>query len=269
MTKFDKIAMTIAGSDSGGGAGIQADLKTFAFHCVHGTSAITCVTAQNTVGVTEVMTIAPEIVVAQIKAITEDINPGAIKTGMLFDREIIFSVAKCLQKLPSIPLVVDPVMVSRTGAKLLDDRAVARLEKDLFPLATIVTPNIYEAQISSKIAINNLEDMQAAAKIIHQKGAKAVLIKGGAMLADLRGVDVFFDGREYRILRTEIVNTKHTHGTGCTLSAAIAANLSLGKDLCSAVEAAKDYITKALKYSLNIGEGTGPVGHFFPLLLKS
>ena len=268
MIKFDKIAMTIAGSDSGGGAGIQADLRTFAFHCVHGTSAITCITAQNTAGVNQVVPISPEAVVAQIEAVTEDINVGATKTGMLFEREIILTVVRSIQKLHLTPLVVDPVMVSRTGVTLLDDRAINSLQEDLFPLATIVTPNLYEAQISSNSTIKNLEDMQAAANIIHQKGAASVLIKGGAMSDDLKGVDVFFDGRDYRILRTETIDTVHTHGTGCTLSAAIAANLSLGKDLLSSVEAAKIYVTEALKYSLNIGRGTGPIGHFFPLLAK-
>ena len=269
MTKFDKIAMTIAGSDSGGGAGIQADLRTFAFHCVHGTSALTCITAQNTVGVNQVLAIDPKTVVAQIEAVTEDLNVGATKTGMLLDREIILAVARSIQKFNLAPLVVDPVMVSRTGAKLLDDRAVASLQEKLFPLATIVTPNRYEAEISSNLTINNLKDMKAAAQIIYQKGASSVLIKGGSMSEDLRGVDVFFDGRDYRILRTEIVDTKHTHGTGCSLSAAIAANLSLGKDILSSVVAAKKYVTEALKYSLDIGRGTGPIGHFFPLLAKN
>ncbi|MGF1489630.1 MAG: bifunctional hydroxymethylpyrimidine kinase/phosphomethylpyrimidine kinase [Prochloraceae cyanobacterium] len=268
MTQFDKIAMTIAGSDSGGGAGIQADLRTFAFHCVHGTSAITCVTAQNTVGVDRVVPIAPEAVVAQIEAVAEDISIGATKTGMLFDREIILAVARSIQKLNLKPLVVDPVMVSRAGATLLDDRAITSLQKDLIPLATIVTPNLYEAQILSNLSIKNLEDMQAAAKKIYQQGAAAVLIKGGAMLDDLRGVDVFFDGGDFTVLCTETVDTVHTHGTGCSLSAAIAANLSLGKDLLRSVEAAKNYVTTALKYSLNIGRGTGPIGHFFPLLEK-
>ena len=269
MTNFDKIAMTIAGSDSGGGAGIQADLRTFAFHCVHGTSAITCVTAQNTMGVNRVVAIEPKTVAAQIEAVTDDMKVTATKTGMLFERDIILAVARSIRKLNLTPLVVDPVMVSRTGAKLLDDRAVASLQDELFPLATIVTPNRYEAEISSNLTINNLADMEAAAKKIHRKGVATVLIKGGAMSENLRGVDVFFDGRDYHILRTETVNTKHTHGTGCTLSAAIAANLSLGKDILSAVIAAKAYVTEALKYSLNIGRGTGPIGHFFPLLTKN
>jgi hydroxymethylpyrimidine/phosphomethylpyrimidine kinase len=260
------IALTIAGSDSGGGAGIQADLKTFAFHCVHGTSALTCVTAQNTQGVARVDALPAEAVVAQIEAVVSDIGVQATKTGMLLNREIIQAVAQAVKSLGLIQLVVDPVMVSRTGAQLIDDEAVESLRDCLIPLAAIVTPNRYEAQILSGLEIQTLEDMQAAAQRIHQLGATAVLIKGGAMTGNLRGVDVCFDGTALSILKTEQVETYHTHGTGCTLSSAIAANLALGKDLLSAVRFAKDYVTTALKYALDIGQGTGPVGHFFPLL---
>src|SRR5919199_78869 len=260
------VALSIAGSDSGGGAGIQADLKTFAFHCVHGTSALTCVTSQNTQGVTRVDALPAQAVVAQIEAVVSDIGVQATKTGMLLNQEIIKAVAQAVKTFGLNTLVVDPVMVSRTGAQLIDNQAVECLQDFLIPLATIVTPNRYEAQILSGLEINTLEDMQAAAQRIHQLGVSAVLVKGGGMTGNLRGVDVWFDGKELFTLTTEQVETSNTHGTGCTLSSAIAANLALGKDPLSAVRLAKDYVTTALNYALDIGQGTGPVGHFFPLL---
>lgn len=262
-------ALTIAGSDSGGGAGIQADLRTFAFHLVHGTSALTCVTAQNTLGVTRVDALPPEAVVAQLEAILSDIAVQGIKTGMLLNPGIIQAVAETLDALhQATPVVVDPVMVSRTGAQLIDDDAIATLTHRLIPQAQILTPNRYEAQLLSGLDIITLADMKAAACQIHQLGPAAVLVKGGGMADDLRGTDVWFDGREVVVLVTEIVDTIHTHGTGCTLSAAIAANLALGKAPLTAVKDAKDYVTSALKHALAIGQGQGPVGHFFPLLTK-
>ncbi len=259
-------AMTIAGSDSGGGAGIQADLRTFAFHCVHGACAITCVTAQNTVGVTRVDALPLESISAQIEAVVTDIPVLAVKTGMLLNSEIMRLTAKKLTALGFSNLVVDPVMVSRTGAQLIDDSAIATLKQQLLPIAKIVTPNRYEAQILANMEIHTLEDMQKSAEIIHRLGARAVLVKGGSMPSDLRGVDVYFDGANCTTLRTEIVNTQHTHGTGCTLASAIAANLALGKSLTEATHLAKNYVTEALKYALAIGKGQGPVGHFYPLL---
>ncbi|MGC1395517.1 MAG: bifunctional hydroxymethylpyrimidine kinase/phosphomethylpyrimidine kinase [Coleofasciculaceae cyanobacterium] len=259
------IALTIAGSDSGGGAGIQADLKTFAMHCVHGTSALTCVTAQNTQGVLRVDALPAEAVVAQIAAVVSDMVVLATKTGMLLNQEIIEAVVSQVKQLGIKNLVVDPVMVSRTGAQLIDDDAVASLKKLLIPISTIVTPNRYEAQLLAGLEINTLQDMQEAARRIQQLGATTVLVKGGAMVGNLRGVDVWFDG-QLMTLTTEVVETNNTHGTGCTLSSAIAANLALGKDLLLAVQLAKNYVTTALKYSLDIGMGSGPVGHFFPLL---
>jgi hydroxymethylpyrimidine/phosphomethylpyrimidine kinase len=261
------VALTIAGSDSGGGAGIQADLRTFAFHCVHGTSAITCVTAQNTLGVKRVDAMATEAVVAQIQAVVEDIGVQSAKTGMLLNQEIIFAVAQQVEALEIENLVVDPVMVSRTGAQLIDDDAVKTLSHTLIPKAVIITPNRYEAQILSGLEINSVEDMQAAAEIIHKTlRTKAVLVKGGGMQGDLRGVDIWFDGNKLEILTCQQVETKNTHGTGCTLSAAIAANLAKGNDLWSSVQQAKEYVTTALTHALDIGKGQGPVGHFFPLL---
>lgn len=264
-----QIALTIAGSDSGGGAGIQADLRTFAFHRVHGASAITCVTAQNTVGVTNVVEIAPEMVRAQLAAIFDDLSPSAAKTGMLLKTEIIEAVASFLKERSLAQLVVDPVMVSRAGVQLIDNRAVVSLKKLLLPQASIVTPNIYEAQILSGCKIENIEQMKQAATIIHQQGAKVVLVKGGGLVDDNDSIDVLFDGDRYTILSEPRIKTKNTHGTGCTLAAALAANLALGKDLLTAVKEAKQYVTIALQHSLAIGRGNGPVGHFFPILESS
>ena len=260
------IAMTIAGSDSGGGAGIQADLRTFAFHCVHGTSVLTCITAQNTQGVTRVDAMSAEAVSAQLEAVMIDMRVGAIKTGMLLNQEIIKTVAKKLVAFGFGNVVVDPVMVSRTGAQLLDDDAIKTIRDVLIPLAAIATPNRYEAQILADMQIHTLDDMQTAAQKIHKLGARSVLVKGGGMTDDLKAVDVWFDGDRLEVLQTETINTKHTHGTGCTLSAAIAANLALGKSQFQSVLDAKNYVTEALKYALAIGQGQGPVGHFFPLL---
>ncbi|WP_019502720.1 bifunctional hydroxymethylpyrimidine kinase/phosphomethylpyrimidine kinase [Pseudanabaena sp. PCC 6802] len=260
------VAMTIAGSDSGGGAGIQADLRTFAFHCVHGTSAITCVTAQNTLGVNRVDAMSPEAVAAQIEAVVTDIRVLAVKTGMLLNQEIIRTIAKKLAAMGFANVVVDPVMVSRTGAQLIDDDAVQSMTRLLLPLAAIATPNRYEAQILAGMEIATLADMQQAAQKILSLGVKTLLVKGGGMPGELRGVDVWCEDGQIEVLRTETVETPHTHGTGCTLSAAIAANLALGKPKLIAVKDAKTYVTQALKHSLAIGKGQGPVGHFFPLL---
>lgn len=260
------IALTIAGSDSGGGAGIQADLRTFAFHRVHGTSALTCVTAQNTLGVSRVDALSPEAVSAQIQAVVQDIGVQAAKTGMLLNPEIIATVSERVTACGISNLVVDPVMVSRTGAQLIDDSAIALLRSDLIPKAAVLTPNRYEAQLLSGMEIRTLDDMRSAAEQIFALGAQSVLVKGGGMSGELQGVDVWFDGVQHEIFTTQFVDTPHTHGTGCTLSAAIAANLALGKDLRSAIQLAKRYVTTALQYSLAIGQGQGPVGHFFPLL---
>jgi hydroxymethylpyrimidine/phosphomethylpyrimidine kinase len=263
------IAMTIAGSDSGGGAGIQADLRTFAFHCVHGTSVLTCITAQNTQGVTRVDAMLPEAVTAQFEAVMIDMRVGAIKTGMLLNQEIIKTVAKKLVAFGFGHVVVDPVMVSRAGAQLLDDDAVKTIREQLIPLAAIATPNRYEAQILADMEIHTLEDMQTSAQKIYKLGARSVLVKGGGFTNKLKGIDVWFDGDRLEVLQTEVIDTQHTHGTGCTLSAAIAANLALGKPRFQAVQDAKNYVTEALKYSLAIGQGQGPVGHFYPLLKRS
>ncbi|MGF1494671.1 MAG: bifunctional hydroxymethylpyrimidine kinase/phosphomethylpyrimidine kinase [Microcoleaceae cyanobacterium] len=260
------VALTIAGSDSGGGAGIQADLKTFAFHCVHGASALTCVTAQNTLEVSRVEALSREVVAAQIEAVVSDIGVQAVKTGMLLNAEIITTVAAQVQSLALHPLVVDPVMVSRAGVQLIDDQAVTDLKEKLIPQATLVTPNRYEAEILSGLKVQTLEDMGEAARTIYQLGPQAVLVKGGGMPGTLRGVDLWFDGSQQQVLQLETIGTTNTHGTGCTLSAAITANLARGQELLPAIQSAKQYIVQALQASLKLGRGQGPVGHFFPLL---
>ena len=259
-------ALTIAGSDSSGGAGIQADLRTFAFHCVHGASAITCVTAQNTLGVNRVDALPAEAVLAQIDAVIDDLHPQVAKTGMLLNAEIAAAVAAKVGTADFTALVVDPVMVSRSGDRLLDDAAISIIVEQLIPQATMLTPNRFEAEILSGFPVTTLAEMQAAAEAIYKFGSQVVLVKGGGMQGSLQGVDVWFDGQRLEVLETQRVETAHTHGTGCTLSAAIAANLAKGQDPLTATRRAKDYVTQALGHALKIGAGQGPVGHFFPLL---
>ena len=259
-------ALTIAGSDSSGGAGIQADLRTFAMYCVHGASALTCVTAQNTVGVTQVEAIKAAMVTAQIEAVATDLKVDTVKTGMLLNRDIIAAVAQQIERLDLQQLVVDPVMVSRTGVQLIDDSAIASLQDLLIPQAVIVTPNRYETEILSGLTVNTLDELKEAAIAIYERSKiKVVLAKGGGLLGSDRGKDIWYDGQEIKTLSTKNIETNNTHGTGCTLSAAICANLALGQDLWSAVVDAKHFVTNALEYSLDIGAGSGPVGHFFPL----
>ncbi|WP_319421072.1 bifunctional hydroxymethylpyrimidine kinase/phosphomethylpyrimidine kinase [Pleurocapsa sp. FMAR1] len=259
-------ALTIAGSDSSGGAGIQADLRTFAMYCVHGASALTCVTAQNTVGVTQVEAIKAAMVTAQIEAVATDLKVDAVKTGMLLNRDIITAVAQQVERLNLQQLVVDPVMVSRAGAQLIDDSAIASLQDLLIPQAVIVTPNRYEAEILSGLTVNTLDELKEAAIAIYERSKiNVVLAKGGGLSGSDRGKDIWYDGQEIKTLSTKIIETNNTHGTGCTLSAAICANLALGQDLWSAVVDAKHFVTNALECSLDIGAGSGPVGHFFPL----
>ncbi|QSQ18918.1 bifunctional hydroxymethylpyrimidine kinase/phosphomethylpyrimidine kinase [Pyxidicoccus parkwayensis] len=258
-------ALTIAGSDSGGGAGIQADLSTFAFHRVHGTSALTAVTAQNTLGVTRVDVLPADSVAAQIDAVATDIGVHAVKTGMLVNPDIITAVAGRLRELKPVPVVVDPVMVSRAGARLIDDAAVGALKSLLLPRALVVTPNRHEAELLAGMELRTLQDMQEAARRIHRLGPRAVLVKGGGMPGALRGTDVWFDGEALVTLHLRSVETRNTHGTGCTLSAAIAAHLALGRDALDATRRAKAYVTAALEHPLPLGRGAGPFSHFFPL----
>ena len=254
-------ALTIAGSDSGGGAGIQADLKTFAALEVYGMSAITAITAQNTCGVSAVQGIDPEVVAAQIRAVGSDIGVGAAKTGMLFSAEIIRAVAATVRAVALQPLVVDPVMVATSGDRLLQREAEESLRQEIIPLAAIVTPNLAEAEVLVGRKVTNLEEMRAAAEQIVTGGARAVVVKGGHAVT--RATDVFYDGTSMELLQSEVVDTHNTHGTGCTLSAAICAYLARGATLLEAVRRAKIYITGALHHSLSIGQGSGPVGHFW------
>jgi hydroxymethylpyrimidine/phosphomethylpyrimidine kinase len=254
-------ALTIAGSDSGGGAGIQADLKTFAALGVYGMSAVTAITAQNTCGVSAVQAIDPDVVVAQIRAVTSDIGVDAAKTGMLFSAEIITAVASAIHDTGIRQLVVDPVMVATSGDRLLQPAAEASLRTLLLPLATVVTPNLDETAVLVGRKIASLEEMRAAAADIVAQGAHAVVVKGGHAMT--KATDVFYDGKTMELLQSEVIETPNTHGTGCTLSAAIAAYLARGVPLLEAVRQAKTYITGALKHALSIGQGSGPVGHFW------
>lgn len=253
--------LTIAGSDSGAGAGIQADLKTFAALGVYGTSAITAITAQNTVGVAEILELTPKIVAAQIEAVIADIGAHAVKTGMLASAPIIETVAEKIQQHRLVNVVVDPVMVATSGDLLIKRNAVDALRLHLVPLATLITPNVQEANQLTGLTISNARDIRRAAQRIFEMGAKSVLIKGGHRRGP--AIDLFFDGKKFRQLRTQRIRTVHTHGTGCTLSAAIAAYLAKGEKLESAVMHAKTYITSALRKGFPVGSGHGPVHHFF------
>ncbi len=257
------VALTIAGSDSGGGAGIQADLKTFAALGVHGTSAITAITAQNTVGVTDVLELPPHIIREQIAAIVEDIGVQAAKTGMLFSAWIIDTVAEAMERHAIRKLVVDPVMVAKGGAKLLRDDAVDALRDRLLPLAAIVTPNLPEAQVLLDREIRTLEERRQAARQLVAMGARAVVVKGGH--AD-DATDVFFDGSQLIELRAQRIDTRNTHGSGCVFSAAITAWLARGADPQTAVRKAKAFITEAIANSLELGHGHGPVNPMFSVL---
>ena len=254
-------ALTIAGSDSGAGAGIQADLKTFAALGVYGTSAITAVTAQSTVGVTEIFELAPQIVAAQIDTVMADIGAQAVKTGMLANAAIVETVAERIARHNLKNIVVDPVMVATSGDLLVKKSAIQTLRAQLIPLATVVTPNLFEAKELTGLTIGNARDMRRAAQKIVDMGAQSVMIKGGHRRGP--ATDLFFDGKKFRLLRSARIRTVHTHGTGCTLSAAIAAYLARGEKLESAVMHAKTYITAAIRKGFAIGEGHGPVHHFY------
>jgi hydroxymethylpyrimidine/phosphomethylpyrimidine kinase len=253
-------ALTIAGSDSSGGAGIQADLKTFAALGVYGLSVLTAVTAQNTLGVHAVEDITPTLVEAQIDAVLEDIGADAAKTGMLSSPAIIEAVASRVRKW-GLRLVVDPVMMAKSGHALLKPEAVATLRSQLLPLAEVVTPNLPEAEILTDRRIETLDDMRAAASAIFALGPRHVVVKGGHRSAE--PVDVYFDGEHFVELRAERIHTAHTHGTGCTFSAAIAALLARGMPVQEAVTAAKHYITGAIRHAPGLGQGHGPVAHFW------
>ncbi|MGA2028732.1 MAG: bifunctional hydroxymethylpyrimidine kinase/phosphomethylpyrimidine kinase [Verrucomicrobiota bacterium] len=246
------VALTIAGSDSGGGAGVQADLKTFAALGVHGTSAITCLTAQNPKRFLGVESCSPKMLRQQIEAVFEEFSPAAVKTGMLFSTENFQVVAQFFQK-QKCPLVVDPVLISTSGAKLLEPKAIQILKEKLLPLATLVTPNLYEAEILTGQKISSVENMRDAARNIRAQSGCAVLVKGGHLRNAREATDIFFDGKTELLLNATWINGICTHGTGCTYSAAICAALALGHNLTHAVEIGKEFVTAAISRSYKIG----------------
>lgn len=256
-----KISLTIAGSDSGAGAGIQADLKTFAALGVYGTSVITAVTAQNTLGVKSFQEISPEIVADQLETVCTDFEVASAKTGMLASSKIIDVIVQAVKRYKLVNLVVDPVMVAKSGDRLLLPEAEESLIKKLIPVALIVTPNLREAEVLYGKKVSTLAEMKEAAKKILDYGAKAVVVKGGHLDGD--AIDIFYDGEDFQELKAKKVLTQNDHGTGCTFSAAIAGFLALGMDLSSSVVSAKEYITKALEHSYSVGHGRSPVNHFF------
>lgn len=262
-----KNLLTIAGSDSSGGAGIQADLKTFAAHGTFGMSVITAVTAQNTCGVTAVQNIDCDIVEAQISAVFEDIRVDAVKIGMVSQPEIIRTIAACLCRYQPRIIVVDPVMISKSGYPLLAPEACETLIKELLPLATLVTPNLPEAEAITGMQVTEKAQMRAVAEKIIALGAKAVLVKGGH-LSDTAD-DLLFDGSTETWFPGKRIATKNTHGTGCTLSSSLAANLAKGLELTEAVRASKAYVTEAIEHGIELGSGCGPTHHFVDLYRKA
>ncbi len=257
------VALTIAGSDSGGGAGIQADLKTFHAFGVFGTSAITAITAQNTVRVSAVHPVPVDVVRAQIDAVVEDLKPAATKTGMLATAALVSAVARALSDHRLVRYVLDPVMVATSGDRLLDRDAEAALVRELVPLALLITPNLHEARILTGREIANADDMRWAARELVRMGARAALVKGGH-LSDGEAVDVLWDGSVERTWSRPRLAARNTHGTGCTLSAAIAANLALGLPLTDATDRAIEFVARAIATAPDLGEGHGPVNHFAP-----
>ncbi|HEX6940800.1 MAG TPA: bifunctional hydroxymethylpyrimidine kinase/phosphomethylpyrimidine kinase [Longimicrobiales bacterium] len=257
------IALTIAGSDSGGGAGIQADLKTFHAFGVFGTTAITAITAQNTRGVFGVHAVPADVVRAQIRAVAEDLRPAAIKTGMLATAALVEAVAAAISEEHLENYVLDPVMVATSGARLLDADAEGAVLQHLLPRATIVTPNLDEAAILTGHAIENESGMKRAAEALVSRGARAALVKGGHLDAN-EVVDVLHDGAELHVWRRPRIATTSTHGTGCTLSAAIAAGLARGRPLLTAVDDALDFVHRAILEAPRLGAGHGPLNHFVP-----
>ncbi len=262
-----KKLLTIAGSDSCGGAGIQADLKTFSAHGVFGMSVITAVTVQNTQGVFGVQDISPDIIRRQIEVIFDDISVDAVKIGMVSKIETIKTIAETLSKYSIQNLVVDPVMVSKSGFHLLQPEAKEALITHLLPMATVVTPNLPEAEVITGLQIKTLEDMKKAAHIIYKMGPKYVLVKGGHL--EDEAVDILYDGTAFTYYNSPRIDAKNTHGTGCTLSSAIASNLGKGLSIVEAIENAKNYITVAIENSFSIGKGVGPTHHFYELYKKA
>ena len=256
-------ALTIAGSDSSGGAGIQADIKTMTANRVYAMSAITALTAQNTTGVTDIMEVTPKFLAEQLDSIFTDIYPDAIKTGMVSSSELIETIAEKLTEYHAKNIVVDPVMVATSGARLISEDAISVLKSKLLPLATVITPNIPEAEVLSEMEIKSEADMEKAAELICEKFDCAVLLKGGHQLNDAN--DLLFANGSYHWFKGKRIDNPNTHGTGCTLSSAIASNLAKGYDLQTAVERAKEYISGALAAMLDLGAGSGPMDHGFAI----
>ena len=254
MAAFLPITLTIGGSDSGGGAGVQADLKTFCALGVHGTSAITCLTAQNPKGVRGIQACSPEILRQQIEAVFAELKPAAVKTGMLFSKPLIRVVAEQFHRRNAPPLVVDPVMIATSGARLLKPSAIAALQTELLPLAALVTPNLDEAEILVGGKLSSIEDLRTAAKEIHARFGCAALVKGGHLRGLAEAVDIFYDGKIELLLTAPFVRGVKTHGTGCTYSAAITAGLARGLKLPEAVFAGKEFITNAIANSQRVGK---------------
>lgn len=253
-------ALTIAGSDSGGGAGIQADLKTFAALGVFGTSAITAITAQNTYEVRDVQVIDAEIVESQIRAVYDDIRPRAAKTGMLANTDIVLTVCKVLDDLPDLQVVVDPVAFTSTGVRLLTDDAFAALRDELIRRSVLATPNLREAEALSGVSIQTRDDMRRAGSALLERGANAVLVKGGHRIGDAD--DLFISHDDEAWLRGEHIETTCTHGTGCSLSAATAAGLAKGLPLLQAVRDAKEFVAEGIRHGYVVGKGHSPINHF-------
>ncbi len=256
-------ALTIAGSDSGGGAGIQADLKTFSALGVYGMSAITALTAQNTVGVQSIVELDPAFVSSQIHSVVSDIGVDAVKTGMLANADIIHQVARDIRHFDLRNVVVDPVMVAKSGDRLLREEAIQAMLQELIPLAEVVTPNLHEASALTDLEINDRDGMKEAARRLHAFGPRHVVVKGGHLAGS--PMDLLYDGREFFPFENVRHDTPHTHGTGCTFASAIAAGLAKGLSVFEAVRRAKEYITGAIREGLAIGSGHGPVHHFFEL----
>jgi hydroxymethylpyrimidine/phosphomethylpyrimidine kinase len=260
------IALTIAGSDSGGGAGIQADIKAMEANGVFATSALAAVTAQNTEAVVEAHDLPPALVGAQIDAVAEDMDVRAVKTGMLSNPDIIETVVDRIRTHDLRPLVVDPVMISKTGFKLLKDEAIETLREALLPRARVITPNVHEAEHLTDVgSIDSTADLRTAGTALLETGAEAVVVKGGHLSGEEAAVDVLVEGEEVHELSAPRIDTRHTHGTGCTYASAIAANLAKGYALPPAVERAKRYVTGAIRHALPVGQGRGPTNHFFHL----
>ncbi len=257
-----KTALTVAGSDSGGGAGIQADLKTFAALGVYGTSAIAAVTAQNTMGVTGFFTLPSDIIVAQMEAVASDIGVDAVKTGMLATAAVVEAVAAAITDLELPHVVVDPVMIAKSGDRLLEEEAVSAIRTELLRRAFVVTPNAPEAEILAGIAVRTPADAREAARRILELGPAAVLVKGGHLDTE-EIVDLLYDGQRFIEMRGPRLESRNSHGSGCTFAAALAANLALGRPLVEAARLAREYVVGAIRHGLPIGRGRGPMDHFW------